>query len=202
MPGTPTNPRDPRALNSMTHGLTGRIYHLTPEDAAAYETHVRGYHESLAPCGPVEADLVQAIADDRWRLKRAVTLESAMFLVERDADPAPVTLAKTWMKKGGELALLSLYEARIQRRAERNLQQLREIQAQRKTARRQFMEEAASLAGLAELKGEAFEPAEEFAARNYPPHFAFSARELTRYRRLAEARKRLAAPPKPLKMAA
>ena len=202
MPATATNSRDPRALNSMTHGLTGRIYHLTAEDAAAYEAHVRGYHESLAPCGPVETDLVQAIADDRWRLKRAATLESAMFLVERDTDPAPVTLAKTWMKKGRDIALLSLYEARIQRRAERNLQQLREIQSQRQAAERQFVEEAASLAELAESKGETFDPTGDFTSRNYPPYFAFSARELSRHRRLSEARKRAAAPQKPLKMAA
>ena len=202
MSATATNSRDPRALNSMTHGLTGRIYHLTPEDAAAYEAHVRGYHESLAPSGPVETDLVQAIADDRWRLKRAATLESAIFLVESDGAGNVVTLAEAWVRKGRDIALISLYESRIQRRAERNLQQLREVQAERKAIERQFVEEAARLAELAESQGEAYDPVEDFAVRSYPAHFAFSSKDLSRHRRLSEARKHLAASQKPLKMAA
>ena len=199
---TTAKPRDPRATNSLTHGLTGRIYHLTPEDATAYELHVRGYHESLTPCGPIETDLVQAIADDRWRLKRAATLESALFLVGRGADPDVITLADAWMKKGSDIALISLYESRIQRRAERNMQQLRQVQAERKAIERQFVEEAARLAELAESKGEAYDPVEDFSIQNYPANFAFSNRDLLRHRRLAEAQKHQAVLKQPLKMAA
>ncbi len=195
-------PRDPRAMNSMTHGLTGQIYHLTGEDAAAYEVHVRGYHDSLAPCGPIEADLAQAIADDRWRLKRAATLESALFLMDRGLGPAVATLAEAWMKKGSDIALISLYESRIQRRAERNMQQLRELQAERRAVERQFVEEAAQLTELAESQGDAYDPAADFGARNYPAYFAFSTQDLTRHRRLEAARKHLAERQKPLKMAA
>ncbi len=195
-------PRDPRAINSLTHGLTGRIYHLTAEDEAAYEAHVRGYRQSFAPSGPVETDLVQAIADDRWRLKRAATIESAIFVLDRGIDPAPQAVAETWLRKGANLALISLYETRIQRRAERNMQQLRQLQAERKAIESQFIEEAARLAELAESKGEVYDPAEDFAARNYPANFAFSAQNLIRHRRLAEAQRNPTAIQKPMKMAA
>src|SRR5277367_7192164 len=72
-------PRDPRALSAYRHGLTGQIILLTPADRAAYETHCEGYHQSFAPAGPVETEVVQLVADDRWRLKHAAALESAMW---------------------------------------------------------------------------------------------------------------------------
>ncbi len=78
VPFTP-KPRDRRALSAYRHGLTGQIHIFTPADHTAYEKHCQGYHKSLAPVGPVEIDLVQSIAEDRWRLKRASALESAIF---------------------------------------------------------------------------------------------------------------------------
>ena len=72
-------PRDPRALNAYRHGLTGQVLILTPEDQAAYHTHCQGIRESLAPVGAMEADFVQSIADDRWRLKRARSIEASAF---------------------------------------------------------------------------------------------------------------------------
>jgi hypothetical protein len=74
----PPRPRDRRALSAYRHGLTGQIQLFTEADRAAYEKHCQGYHQSLAP-RPVEIDLVQSIADDRWRLKHAACLESGIF---------------------------------------------------------------------------------------------------------------------------
>ena len=72
-------PRDRRALSAYRHGLTGQIILLTDADRAAYEKHCQGYHLSFAPRGPVETDLVQAVANDRWRLNHAACLESSIF---------------------------------------------------------------------------------------------------------------------------
>ena len=72
-------PRDRRALSAYRHGLTGQIQLFTEADRAAYQKHCQGYHQSLAPRGPIEIDLVQSVADDRWRLKHAACLESGIF---------------------------------------------------------------------------------------------------------------------------
>ena len=127
--------RDPRALNAYRHGLTGQIHILTPEDQIAYEKHCQGIHESLAPANALETDLVQSIAEDRWRLKRACAIECAIFargLVQPDeavsANPEVDTAmaqARTWQAEGKNLQLLSLYEHRIHRRFERTMEQLR-----------------------------------------------------------------------------
>src|ERR1700683_2755504 len=72
-------PRDRRALSALRHGLTGQIYIFSPGEQAAYDKHCQGYHQSLAPEGALETDLAQSIADDRWRMKRAATLENSIF---------------------------------------------------------------------------------------------------------------------------
>ena len=105
-------------------------------------------------------------------------------------------------RRSENLNLLSLYESRIHRRFEKNLAMLRKLQADRKAALEQAIQEAALLAQLAESKCEAYEIAEAFERRN----FVFSAAEITqmvsRYRRLEEAKKLSKAPRKPLRAAA
>ena len=68
-------PRDQRALNAYRHGLTGQVLVLPPAEQAAYRKHCDRFHDSLAPRGALETDLVQSIADDRWRLKRAAAMD-------------------------------------------------------------------------------------------------------------------------------
>ena len=72
-------PRNPRAFNAYRHGLTGQIHILTEKDQLAYEKHCAGIRESLAPQTPLEASIVQSIADDRWRLHRAASFEDTLF---------------------------------------------------------------------------------------------------------------------------
>ena len=74
-----SKPRDPRALNAYRHGLTGQVHILTPDDEIAYRKHCAGIHESLAPVGGLETDLVQAIAADRWTLNRGVSIEAVSY---------------------------------------------------------------------------------------------------------------------------
>ena len=69
----------PRALNAYGHGLTGQVLILTPEDEAAYKAHCHGIHECYAPVGGMEIELVEEIADDRWRLKHASALINNSF---------------------------------------------------------------------------------------------------------------------------
>jgi hypothetical protein len=205
-------PRDRRALSAYRHGLTGQIHLLTDADRAAYEKHCQGYHQSLAPRGPVEIDLVQAVADDRWRLKHAASLESGIF-ADGITQPDEVTSgnvevdtalaqARVWISKGGNLQLLGLYESRIQRRFEKNMVEIRTLQTERKASLEQALEEADLLCQLAESKGEEAEPSQFISVAR----FDFSSTDITRLvlrrRSLREARKKFQDPRKPSKIAA
>src|ERR1035438_7382525 len=145
-PSPEPKPRDRRALNAYRHGLTGQVLILTPEDQIAHDRHCRALVESLAASGAMEIDIAQSIADDRWRLKHAAAIEAAIFALGIEA-ASPFTghpeidavyaQAATWLKEGKNIALLSLYEGRIQRRVEKNLAILRQLQQDRTNALQQ-----------------------------------------------------------------
>ena len=145
-----TKPRDRRAFNAYRHGLTGQVLVITPAEQAAYEKHCKGIHESLVPRDAMETDLVQSIADDRWRLKRAAAMESNIFAlgINRPAErtgheqsDAAFAMAHTWLDHSKELERLTLYESRLQRRVEKNLALLRQLRKDRAQAAPPPMEE-------------------------------------------------------------
>jgi hypothetical protein len=185
------------SLNAYKHGLTGQIHIFTPEEQTAFEKHCHSFLEALAPVGILEQDLAQSIAEDKWRLNRARALESGIFAFGQCMEPVDPTdlamlqaasQAKTWLKEGKNIQLLSLYQQRIQRSIERNMAELRTLRAERKAARDQAVEEAILLSELAKSKGETYNPAADFPS----PDFVFSAAEfqslISRKQRLDEAR--------------
>jgi len=209
-------PRDPRALNAYRHGLTGQVHILTPDDEIAYRKHCAGIHESLAPVGGLETDLVQAIAADRWTLNRAGAIEGSIFAIgvgqpthgtsgNPQVDVA-LAQARVWLDEGKNLQLLSLYAHRIQNRVSKNKKMLDDLQQQRQAALQRVAEEVALLTQLAESKGETYDIARDYPRQAFPPQFDFSipeiARLATHLTRLAEAKKLLQATPKPLRRAA
>jgi hypothetical protein len=215
-PAPAPKPRDPRALNAYRHGLTGQVQIFTPADQVAYDKHCRGIHESLAPAAGMEIDLVQSICDDRWRLKRAAGMENALFAIGL-GEPDTVTAgheeidaafahARVWLEEGKNLQLLTLYESRIQRRVEKNLAMLRQLQQDRQAALQKAVEEATLLAQLAASKGESYDIERDFPREALPPQFDFSLHQIARLaahnHRLAEAKKQFQASPKPLRHAA
>jgi len=196
--------RDPRALNAYRHGLTGQVLILTPEDEAAYKTHCTNIHQALDPVGGMELELTQDIADDRWRLKHAAAIQTnifAMGLTIPDAITAhhseidaAFSQARTWLAEGKNIALLGLYEHRIQRKVEKNLAILRQLQQERRAALKQAVEEATILVQAAAAKGEPY------------PEFDFSSPEMPRLVthavRLAAAKQHLPIPKNSLRKAA
>ena len=58
---SPEKPRDKRAFNAYRHGLTGQVLVIAPSDEQPYKDHCRGIHQSMAPVGGLEIDLVQQI---------------------------------------------------------------------------------------------------------------------------------------------
>ncbi len=184
MSDTTTNPRDRRAFNAYRHGLTGQIHILTPADQLAYERHCRDIRESLSPETPLEASIVQSIADDRWRLHRAASFESTLFAVEMSGPnlvetgneevDAAFAMARAWLAKGKSIELISLYETRIHRNLEKNMAELRRLRAERQAALQSALHEAEVEAELAACKGEPYEVTQDFAQ----PHFVFSRQEI------------------------
>ncbi len=173
-------PRSRRAFNAYRHGLTGQIHILTEKDQLAYEKHCAGIRESLSPQTPLEASIVQSIADDRWRLHRAASFEDTLFAVEMSGPDELATgneevdsafaMAKAWLAKGKSIELISLYETRIHRNLEKNMAELRRLKAERETALQQALEEAETEAQIAEYKGEPYEVTQDTVRH----HFVFS----------------------------
>jgi len=213
---TPKAERDPRALNAYRHGLTGQVVVRTPEDEAAYTAHCQNMHQSLAPDGGMEVELTQDIADDRWRLKKAVAMQENLFAMGL-ATPAPISTnhpevdaafsqARVWLTSSKEIALYSLYEHRIQRKLEKNLAELRNLQEDRRKALQQAVEEASLLAQAAASKAEPFDLECDFPLRARYPQLVFSNPEFARlvayHRRLAAAKEAVPAAKPPLRRAA
>jgi hypothetical protein len=211
-----SKPRDRRALNAYRHGLTGQVLIQTPADQAAYDKHCQGIRESLVPVPGMEASLVQSVAENRWRLQRAAAMESAILSMGTQTPPNIIAgneeidtafaQAVVWLKEGKNLGLLTLYENRIQRRVEKDMLMLRQLQQDRQATLDKAVEEATLLAQFAASKGEVYDIERDFPREALPPQFVFSlhqiARRVAHDRRLAEAKKHLQAPPKAFRQAA
>ena len=174
-----SKPRDRRAFNAYRHGLTGHVLVIEPNDQVAYEKHCQGIHKSFAPSGAMETDLAQSIADDRWRLKRAAAIESNIFALglnqpddvtshHTEADTA-LAMARTWLEASKELDRLTLYESRIQRRIEKNIALLRQMQMDRREALQKLVEDSAILGDTYAFPEEAL-----------PAQFVFSSTQIDR----------------------
>lgn len=160
--------RDKRAFNAYRHGLAGQVLIIPPSEQAAYRKHCAGILQSLAPQGALETDLAQSVADDRWRLNRAAAIENNIFatgLAEPDklrtghpeSDTAMAT-ARVFVERSRELDRLTLYESRIQRKIDKNLAHLRQLQQDRRDDFEKLAAQAAILGDSCELPPEAQSP--------------------------------------------
>ncbi|SPE41612.1 hypothetical protein SBA3_4460009 [Candidatus Sulfopaludibacter sp. SbA3] len=209
-------PRDPRAFNAYRHGLTGQVLIMTPADELAYTTHCQGLHQSLHAEGDLEKCLAQTVADDLWRLLRSAAIEHTRFsmgmsepdkyFAHHPEIDSSLAQAVTWACEARNLNLMSLYEARTQRRMERNLAILRQLQTERNAAFEQAVDEATLLAQHAAGKGEPYDIESDYPPEVLPPQFGFSlpriARRVTHNLRLAAAKKAGPVPPKGFRKAA
>ena len=189
------------SLNASRHGLTGQVLLFTPEDRRAFDAHCAGIVQHFEPIGAFELDLAQSIAEDRWRLKRARAMDNGMQALGHGEGPETehpevgeaLDQAVTWARDARNLQLLSLYESRIQRNSERNLNELRRLQAERREKEKQALEEALLLAQLAALDKQPWDHAKDQPPCMKPNGFVFSNEQIERYldrqERLAEARR-------------
>jgi hypothetical protein len=123
--------------------LTGHALLLSAEDAAEYQRHLAAYLEEFAPVGLLESNLVQSVADTGWRLRRIPALEMALFAKGRlefvelfdqhEVAARPLLLdAHTFIVYQKQILNLQLQEARLARRRDKEMAELRRLQNERK----------------------------------------------------------------------
>ncbi|MDQ2710834.1 MAG: hypothetical protein M3Y24_01140 [Acidobacteriota bacterium] len=191
-----TGPRTPQgksisSLNAVKTGLTGRTVLLPSDDAEAYQNHIEAYEKEYKPAGLRESELVQSLADTGWRLRRIPGLEMAIYAQGRlefedgfeehnpDLRPAMIDL-QTHLKYEKQLRNLQLQESRLQRRYEKEMAELRNLQKERR-AQEQATQDART-APKTEPRTSASLPSEPRASASRPQEtvgFEFSSAPAT-----------------------
>jgi hypothetical protein len=158
------------SMNALRHGLSGRVVVLPTEDLSLYRQFCEDFVASLNPETPLEGELAQNVADGYWRLKRVRTTEESLFALGHDEGQgdfdaaneeihAAYTAGKTFRDNSKAFVNLSLYEQRINRGIEKNMKQLRELQAERIERRKAEMAELLRLRDLDKSKSSPDVPA-------------------------------------------
>jgi hypothetical protein len=185
-PTGPTSPagKETVSKNALVHGLSGRTHACLPGEEGPYEQFCGEMLQALAPVGILEKSVAEDIADDRWRRKRAVAMENALYsrIVQEqpDAPNLAAALADAYLDASKGLRTVSLYANRLQRAIEKNTAYLESLQAKRKAAHAQAQEEAILLTQLAEANAETYDPAPDFPFAEAAGPFVYSAPEIKR----------------------
>jgi hypothetical protein len=152
------------SLNALRHGLTAQTAVLPNEDPDAYQRHIQQFLDEYAPANPTETQLVHEIANTAWRLNRIPLLEAHLL----SQNPSPQTLIP-------QLATLGLHGSRLSRQFQKALDQLREIQQDRRHLERRQFTEAAEIFLRYQHKGLPWEPSSH--------GFVFSKEQIERHAR-------------------
>src|SRR5271169_1004364 len=131
------------SLNALSHGLTARSAVLPTEDPEAYQRHIQQFLDEYAPANATETQLVHEIANTAWRLNRIPFLEAE--LLSRATNPPTEQAAIDFdiVDAHRALASLGLHGSRLSRQFQKTLDQLREIQEERRHLERRQLIEAA-----------------------------------------------------------
>jgi len=144
------------SLNALRHGLTAAPAVLPSEDQAAFDAHRRGLFDEYKPATPTETQLTQELVDTAWRLNRIPSLEAELF----SQNPSPQTLIP-------QLATLGLHYQRLSRQFQKTVDQLREIQSERRHNQERALKRAAALLELHKHKGIPYDPSELFSEAGF-----------------------------------
>jgi hypothetical protein len=138
------------SLNALRHGLTAQTAVLPTEDPIAYQKHCRQFVDEHQPATATETHLVQELADTSWRLNRIPILEARLIAEV----PSPQSLVP-------HLAALGLHGARLSRQFQKALEQLREIQLDRRERQHRDLKDAAAMLEHHKHKGIPWDPADD-----------------------------------------
>ena len=149
------------SLNALRHGLTAQTAVLPMEDPIAYQQHCRQFVDEHQPATATETHLVQELADTSWRLKRIPLLETDILSRAQSPAPSPEPPAFDIVDAHRLLASLGLHGARLSRQFQKTLDQLREIQIDRRERQRRDLKDAAAMLEHHKHKGIPWEPADD-----------------------------------------
>jgi hypothetical protein len=166
------------SLNALTHGLTSRDPVLATESPAAYQRHRRQFFEEYQPATPTETQLTQELIDTAWRLNRIPSLETA--LLHRAANPPSDQAAIDFdiVDAHRALATLGLHGQRLSRQFQKTLENLREIQSDRRREQERELKRAAAVLEMHKRKGIPYNPAQDGFVFSSDQIEAFSQRML------------------------
>jgi hypothetical protein len=107
-----------KGLNSLRHGLCTQLAVLPGEDAKSLAELSREFHNSIRPVGPKELYCVEKMILAYWRLRRIGAMEAEI-------------LQATGATREERLAVLTRYEAALQRTYARSQAEVGKLQATR-----------------------------------------------------------------------
>ena len=178
-----TGPRTEAGKNIVRHnakrdGITGQITTLSASDRPFFENLRTEFIRDLAPKTTMELKLASSIAWDTWRLDLLRVTEMSLYTIgaEHPAnavdcdDPeirAAMVNARTFCQQSAKLALLSLYEQRLNRSLHKNLATLRVLQADRKAEEENVRKDEITLARANRVTGKPYKVAAAAANGGY-----------------------------------
>jgi hypothetical protein len=155
-------------MNAMRDGITGQVITLSDEDRPVFERLKSELIEDLRPKTTMELHLANSIAWDTWRIDHLRAVENNLYaLGTQDPDcetgcdneqlHTAFSEALTFVKHSKKMALLSIYEQRLNRSIHKNMEKLSELQAERKCRYEQDLKEEVDLAEASEINGIPYE---------------------------------------------
>ena len=172
-----TGPRTPEgkqrsSLNAVRHGLTSQVVVLPHEDMEAYLALHKETVKFWNPKGIHEQRLVQRLIDTDWRLNRCPSLEHSLFAlghnesageveVDHPQVHAALTAGRVLRDYARQFESIGRHEFRLTRAYQSTLEELRQVQKERKAHEEQALADAAGLLQTSQMKGLAYNPAED-----------------------------------------
>jgi hypothetical protein len=115
-------------MNAFRHGITAEHVILDGESAKQFNAFRRKLFEAFAPADAIEAELVQAIVMEQWRLRRHYRAEASLFTELGGGK----NLGGGFQAAPQSLTTLIRYHAGIERSIHRNMAALERLQARQR----------------------------------------------------------------------
>jgi len=143
-PATPEG-RAKSSRNSLRHGLSAKTVVLPAESREQFQLLLDAHIQQFQPANPVEADLVEAMAVARWRLRRIWAIETSLIaneltrraediddeFTEMTSEDRLAWVFETLANGGQSLSLLARYEGNLNRAFDRAFKHLNLLKSQR-----------------------------------------------------------------------
>jgi hypothetical protein len=178
-------------LNARRSLLHCQIECLPAEDLAVYQKMLDEIVAELNPVGPSEKFHAVAIAQSMWRLNHAMALMQGIFAAghlekidsidtgHHEVDNS-LAAAQTFLEWSRQLNLLTIYESRIRRALAADRAALKALQDERRSKYGRAVQQATDMMLLAQVRGETYEPGDDFEPASEHGGFVFSESELAR----------------------